>query len=258
MSTAAGLIRALGRSHTYDPRRNPALVLGLAWGSLAGLFSLSFAACAARVGAGRAPSSLYALGFLLLLVHPVVLGLLSGALGTVLSDRSRKTSGAERCRRQPGMITDAATGLYTPEYMLDQLRLSLARVARSRDSVTIVIFELDPPADDAGFCLLAQTIRPLVRESDILGRMSEEQLLLVVHGDLPCASCLTDRVADSVYGRTHLRLEAGVARWPEDGRISAELLYAADLVLKASWKAKHAPDCPRQDSNVEAAGRTLP
>ena len=258
MSTAASLIRALGRSHTYNPRRNPTLVLGVAWGCLAGVFTLSFAACATRVGAGRVPSSLYGLGFLLFLAHPFVFGLFLGALGTLLKDQSERTSRAGRRPSESGMILDLSTGLFTPEYMLGQLRHALARVARSEEKVTIVIFELDRPADDPGLCLLAETIRPLVRESDILGRIGEGQLLLLVHGELPCAFCLTERVGDSFYGRTHLRLQAGVARWPEDGRISAELLYAADLVLKASWKGRHSPDCPRQDLQLEAAGRTYP
>jgi GGDEF domain-containing protein len=156
------------------------------------------------------------------------------------------------------MILDLSTGLFTAEYMLGQLRHALARVARSQEKVSIVIFELDCPADDPGLSLLAETIRPLVRESDILGRIGEGQLLLLVHGELPCAACLTERVEDSLYERTHLRLQAGVARWPEDGRISAELLYAADLVLKASWKGRHGAECPRQELSLEAAGRTQP
>jgi GGDEF domain-containing protein len=256
MRTAANLVRALGRSHTYNLRRNPTLVVGLAWGCFAGLLSVSFAACLAGVGTGRDPSSIpYALGLSLFLAHPVVLGLVSGAWGTVLRDDGVKLKRSGRNRCESGRIADPATGFYSPEYMLDHLRHALATVARSHQTVTIVIFELEEGTDDPGLCLLAETVRPLVREGDILGRISEGRLLLIGGGDIPCAFCLTSRVASSLYEHTHLRLEAGVARWPDDGRRSAELLYAADVVLKASWKGEHSPQCPQKAQTPVTSGQ---
>jgi GGDEF domain-containing protein len=259
MRTAASLIRALGQRHTYSLRRNPTLALGLAWGCLAGLFSVSFAACAAGVGPGRAPSSIIlVLGLSLFLAHPVLIGLLSGAFGTVLRDHDSTLGSSGKNRPQSGAIADPATGLYSPDYMLDQLRHALARVARSRQTVTVVIFELEEETDDPGLRLLAETIRPLVREGDILGRLGAGQLLLIVHGDIPCAFCLSSRVSESLYERSHLRLLAGVARWPDDGKISAELLYAADLVLKASWQGRHSPDCPGTTVSLQTSALVHP
>jgi GGDEF domain-containing protein len=244
----ASLIRALGRSHTYNLRRNPTLVLGVAWGCLAGLFSVILAFRAIGVGPGSDPHPIpSALCLLLFLAHPVVLGVVSGALGTV----NRMNALYARARRLgSGGIIDPGTGLYSPEYMLDQLRHALARVARTRETVTILILELEGEKGDRALSLLAESTRPLVRASDILGRIGEGRLLLLVHGDLACPLCLGARVAGAHYDLTHLKLRFGTARWPQDGRVPADLLDAADLVLKASWNEHHGRPCPRTPSEA--------
>ena len=251
MRTAASLIRALGRSHTYNPRRNPTLVLGLAWGCAVGFLSLGFAACAAGVGAGRDPSSIsYGLGLLLFLAHPVVFGIVAGALGTVCGSPVHTAKRAGRSSGVPSAIVDPSTGLYSAPYMLDQIRQALARSARSREPVTLIILEPDRAGDDPTLCLLAESARPFVREGDALGRIGEGRLLLLAYGSLPCAVCLTERMSGSLYGRAHLKLKAGVARWPQDGRATSELLDAAGLVLKASWAWGHDDRCPRAPADL--------
>jgi hypothetical protein len=98
--------------------------------------------------------------------------------------------------------------------------------------------------DPSALTLLAESAKTIVRESDVLGGIGEGRLLLLVHGEIPCPSCLTDRVAGALYDRTHLRARAGVLRLAHDGRLSADLLDAASLVLKASWRQRHVEACP--------------
>jgi GGDEF domain-containing protein len=244
MGMTLSLIRALVRAHTYDLRRNPLLRLGLAWGSSMGLLSVGLAVglavAATRIGGGReAAGQPNALLTALFLAPPLLFGLLSGALGTVWNDW---TSRGGTSTGVAGLI-ESGTGLYSPEYMMDQLRHALSRVARSRKTVTILILECQELGDDVSLRLLADTVQPLVRVGDTLGRVGWGRLLLLVQGELPCEACLIGRMAQVLREKTHLWLRAGVARWPEDGLLPTDLLTAADLVLKASWKAIHAPGC---------------
>lgn len=234
------LIRALGRSHTYNLKRNRALCVGLGLGCSAGLLSSALAVATAAVGPGRElgglPSTLV---IPLFLAHPLLFGLAAGALGTVLKDLT------SQARASAGLhgLTDPTTGLYSSEYMADQLRQAIARISRTCQKASILVLELEETHEDAALRSVAGAIGPLIRESDILGCIDRGRLLLIVHGDLPCALCLIQRMAQSVLQRTHLTLRAGVARWPEDGRIPSELLHSADVVLKACWNSCHTSDC---------------
>jgi len=259
MRTAASLIGALGRRHTYNPRRNPTLVRGLAWGVAAGFLSLWFAACLTGVGAGRDPSSIsYGLGLLLFLAHPVIFGILAGALGTlrrnpVAPGVVARSTGVER-----SLIVDPATGLYTTACMLDQIRQTLARSARSREPVTLVILEPDRPWEDPTLRQLADAVSSFVRQGDALGRIGEGRLLLLAQGSLPCAFCLTERMSGFLYRQTRIKLRAGVAQWPQDGRGTAELLDAAGIVLKASWGGGHDDRCALAPTALRASHLRAP
>lgn len=238
VKAAMSVIRALGRFHTYNLRRNPMLCLGILWGGAAGFLSVALASAAVTMGPGKGLRSLPSpLLIALFLAHPTLLGLLLGAVGTVWrEERTPSSAGASG-------LTDTATGLYSPEYMMHQLRHALARVSRTAERVTIVILETMEEGDDRALAALGAAARPYLRHEDILGRLGQGRLLLIVHGTLPCALCLVNRVAEMVFERTHRTVRAGVARWPEDGRVPADLIGAADLVLKASWNVGHAQEC---------------
>jgi GGDEF domain-containing protein len=130
--------------------------------------------------------------------------------------------------------------------MIDHLRRAVARVARTHDTVTILLLETVESTDASALQSLADSVQPLVREGDTLGLIGSHRLLLIVHGELACGLCLIERMADAVLHRCHLTLRAGVARWPEDGQGPAALLEAADLPLKASWHAYHSGLCPEK------------
>jgi len=240
MEMMLSLFRALFRSHTYDLRENAHLRLGLVWGFVMGLLTVGLAFAATRIGAEKDGSGLpLAFAAALFLAPPVLCGLLSGALGTVWNDWTSpgKSSGAD------SRLIETGTGLYTPEYMMHQIRHALSRVARTRKTVTLLILECQESVDEVPLRLLAKVVEPLVRVGDILGRIGPGRLLLLVQGDLPCAFCVIQRMGRAFHQDTHLSLRAGVARWPQDGLFPTDLLTAADLVLKASWTAIHAPGC---------------
>jgi GGDEF domain-containing protein len=206
-----------------------------------GLLSVGLAYWATRIGAETGGNGLpIALAAALFLAPPVFFGLLWGALGTVWYEGRFRggSSGAD------STLIESGTGLYSPEYMMHQIRHALSQVARSRKTVTLLILECQESGDDVSLRLLANTVEPLVRVGDILGRIGPGRLLVLIPGDLPCACCVLQRMGHAFHAKTHLSLRAGVARWPEDGLLPTDLLTAADLVLKATWTAFHASGCP--------------
>jgi GGDEF domain-containing protein len=245
MGTIASLVRSLGQWRTYNLRRNPLLLIGLVLGCSAGLLSAGLAVATFRVGWGGDSRSIpYALVIPLLLAHPLLFGIIWGALGAVWRGQDSKLPHSAPPAASPRVAASAA-GIHSPRFMMDHLRRAVARVAHSGEHVTILILEVEEAPEASALRSLAESIEPLLREGDILGFLGSHRLLLIVHGELPCSRCFIRTMADSVYDRCHLTLRAGVARWPEDGQAPAELLEAADLPLKASWRVDHSGLCPQ-------------
>lgn len=243
MNAMSRLVRALGRSHTYNLKRNPPFAWGLGIGGISGLITVGLAVAASRVGSGReVPAVAHTLLLPLFLAHSVGVGILLGAFGTVWADLRERIHRGERALERAGLV-EPGTGLYSERYMREELHHALSRVARTERTVTIFILELAELRDEEALVALAETVRPLVRDSDLLGHLGIGRLLLIFHGEVACALCVAGRMGDAVHQRLRLTLQTGVARWPQDGPRPADLLDAADLILKASWGGDHGTGC---------------
>jgi diguanylate cyclase (GGDEF)-like protein len=154
-------------------------------------------------------------------------------------------------------IRDPLTNLYNRRYLEESLEHELQRATRSRQSVGVIMMDIDffkrfndahgHGAGDALLQAVAKCLQTGTRGSDIACRYGGEELTLI----LPEATC-AQTVAraeklrrDVERTRIHylgkllgpVTISAGVACFPEDASDANELLKAADAML---YKAKAA------------------
>ncbi|HXX93468.1 MAG TPA: hypothetical protein VEN81_07525 [Planctomycetota bacterium] len=148
-------------------------------------------------------------------------------------------------------MTDSATGLYSRGYVLDYLRNAILRSLRSRESVTLLLFELRqegervPGSPGVPWRRVADAFRSATRRGDLLGRIRPHEILLVPSGPLPCALHVMHRAMERVRCWTGECLRAGIARAPEDGLDPALLIATAQTTLEWVKKEPHEDGCLR-------------
>jgi diguanylate cyclase (GGDEF)-like protein/PAS domain S-box-containing protein len=153
-------------------------------------------------------------------------------------------------------ILDPLTGLFNRRYMEETLDLELARAARGRRAIGIIMLDIDhfkPLNDsrghDAGDVLLrelAGLLMARVREGDIACRYGGEEFVLIMpEAPLELARRRAEELREAVR-QLHvpyrggiigpITVSAGVAAFPEHGKTSAALVHAADSAL---YRAKN-------------------
>lgn len=241
-------LQALGRAYTYNLRRNPWLRAGLLLGLIVTILPLAAEGILSRHPGGNPLEALLAHPFrLFFLAHPVLFGLIFGALGTVKRDRDLAFE-RERMTLSGLAMTDPLTGLYNRRYVEEELKNLLHRAERSGEPVSVVFFDLDHFKEvnqrqghrggDLVLKMVAEALQSVLRQGEILGRYGGDEFLLVVAADLPYTANLVDRAVAAVKLWTRLSLSAGVARSRDDGTTPEELIAVADARL-AKAQAKH-------------------
>jgi diguanylate cyclase (GGDEF)-like protein len=244
-------LRAFTRGYTYDLLRNGYTLAGFLWGLPIPLFALLI-----DFGKLQAPSVGDAGRYLgdaltiTLLLHPLLFAAAFGAFGTVrhdLSEENRRL--VERLRELA--LTDPLTGLHNRRFVLEMLVHLVFDSERTGKGCAVALFDLDgfKRVNDtrghlAGDALLRDVglvLRQVLRRSDLLGRYGGDEFLLVTGGS-ERARAAVERARSSVLERLDVRLSAGIASWPEDGRDPQELIRTADLRLAEEKAAKRTPD----------------
>jgi diguanylate cyclase (GGDEF)-like protein/PAS domain S-box-containing protein len=148
-------------------------------------------------------------------------------------------------------ILDPLTGLFNRRYMEETLDLELARAARGRRAIGIIMLDIDhfkPLNDscghDAGDALLRELgglLIARVREGDIACRYGGEEFVLILpEASLELARRRAEELREAVRqlhvshrGRIigPITVSAGVAAFPDHGKTSAALVHAADSAL---------------------------
>jgi diguanylate cyclase (GGDEF)-like protein len=146
---------------------------------------------------------------------------------------------------------DQVTGVNNHRYLQERLTQEVARSARSRSPLSVLMIDLDGfkaindahgHADgDRVLRNVAAGLRLAVRANDIVARYGgDEFVVLMPDTDLTAAHLVAERVVAGVRGQRHqladgtegsVACSAGLALYPDDGRTATRLLRAADAAM---------------------------
>lgn len=147
------------------------------------------------------------------------------------------------------VLRDELTGLANRRNVEERI---LSRIA-NQQLFTLVILDLngfksvnDAHGHLAGDCLLkqfSQELRGCIRSSDIVGRWSGDEFVVILDSDIPAAQIQLERVRKWVFGdysiptgagknviKIHVDAAIGMARW-QPGQSLQELIESADAAM---------------------------
>ena len=146
---------------------------------------------------------------------------------------------------------DQVTGVNNHRYLQERLTQEVARSARSRSPLSVLMIDLDGfkaindihgHADgDRVLRNVAAGLRLAVRANDIVARYGgDEFVVLMPDTDIAAAQLVAERVVAGVRGQRHqladgtegsVACSAGLALYPDDGRTATRLLRTADTAM---------------------------
>ena len=143
--------------------------------------------------------------------------------------------------------TDSLTGLYNHRYFHERLRAELTRASRSRDSVAVVMLDIDDfkrvndvyghGSGDQVLTDLAELLRGSLRGSDVVCRLGGEEFgMIMPSGDagdaVTLARRLTDKLAEVEFGPAgKITISVGVSQGPEHAMNPRELVACAEAAM---------------------------
>ena len=146
--------------------------------------------------------------------------------------------------------TDSLTGLYNHRYFHERLRAKLTRASRSRDSVGVLMLDIDDfkrvndvyghGTGDQVLRDLADLLRGAVRGSDVVCRLGGEEFgVIIASGDAGDAINLARRLTDSLstveFGPAgKITISVGVSQGPEHAMNPRELVACAEAAMMTS------------------------
>ena len=152
-----------------------------------------------------------------------------------------------RARLEHQAETDALTGLYNHRAFHDRLRLELLRASAARETVAVVMLDLDDfkKVNDVyghgiGDHLLQQVadaLRATVRASDVVCRVGGEEFAVILPaGDIRSSTALAERIGEQLstleaeaVGK--LSVSTGIAVGPENAANPRELVACAEVAM---------------------------
>ena len=152
-----------------------------------------------------------------------------------------------KARLEHQASTDSLTGLYNHRTFHERLRAELTRASRTSDHVALLMFDIDDfkrlndvhghATGDEILLALAELVRTLMRDSDVVCRVGGEEFAVVMPscdaGDaLGLARRLTDALAGTEFepvGR--LTISVGISQGPEHAMNPRELFACAEAAM---------------------------
>ncbi len=152
-----------------------------------------------------------------------------------------------RARLEHQAQTDSLTGLFNHRVFHERLRAELMRASRARDSVALLMFDIDEFKRVNDICThavgdqilvgLAELTRSLVRTSDVVCRIGGEEFAVIMPscdgGDaLGLARRLTERLeARPVDAAGEITISVGIAHGPENAGNPRDLVDCAESAM---------------------------
>ena len=155
-----------------------------------------------------------------------------------------------RARLEHQAQTDSLTGLYNHRNFQERLRAELTRASRARDSVGLLMFDIDEfkrvndicghGVGDEILVALGEITASLVRTSDVVCRIGGEEFAVILPscdaGDaLGLARRLMERLeARPVDAAGEITISVGIAQGPSNAGNSRELVACAESAMMAA------------------------
>src|SRR5947208_16138732 len=184
-----------------------------------------------------------------------------------------------RARLEYQAQTDSLTGLYNHRYFHERLRSELTRASRVRDSVAVLMLDIDDfkrvndvyghGSGDQVLTELADLLRSAVRGSDVVCRLGGEEFGVIMAscdaGDaLNLARRLTDALAEVDFGPAgQITISLGVSQGPEHAMNPRELVACAEAaMMTAKARGKNQivlfdDDSSERPGSAPASGRDV-
>ncbi|HXG77682.1 MAG TPA: diguanylate cyclase [Gaiellaceae bacterium] len=152
-----------------------------------------------------------------------------------------------RARLEHQASTDALTGLYNHRTFHERLRQELTRASSERDTVALVMLDLDDfkkvndvyghALGDALLAQVADVLRATVRAGDVVCRVGGEEFAIILpSGTMRSAVALAERLGERLAGLAtegagRLTVSTGVAVGPEHAANPRELVACAEAAM---------------------------
>ena len=146
--------------------------------------------------------------------------------------------------------TDSLTGLYNHRFFHERLRAELTRANRTRDSVALLMFDIDDfkrvndicghGVGDQILIALSETVRMLVRGSDVVCRLGGEEFAVIMPScDAGDAVGLARRLMERLEARPidaagEVSVSIGVAEGPDHAMNPRELVACAEAAMMSA------------------------
>jgi diguanylate cyclase (GGDEF)-like protein len=143
--------------------------------------------------------------------------------------------------------TDSLTGLYNHRHFHDRLRAELTRISRTRDTLAVLMLDLDDfkrvndvyghGEGDGVLVALAKLLQSVVRGSDVVCRVGGEEFAIIMPScTVTDALGLASRVTESVHAADlapsgRLTVSAGVVEAPTHAMNPRELVACAETAM---------------------------
>jgi diguanylate cyclase (GGDEF)-like protein len=155
-----------------------------------------------------------------------------------------------RARLEYQAQTDSLTGLYNHRYFHERLRAELTRASRARDSVAVLMLDIDDfkrvndvyghGTGDQVLRDLAEMLRAALRDSDVVCRLGGEEFGVIMSscdaGDaLNLARRLTDSISAVEFGPAgNITTSIGISQGPQHAMNPRELVACAEAAMMTS------------------------
>jgi diguanylate cyclase (GGDEF)-like protein len=174
--------------------------------------------------------------------------------------------------------TDSLTGLYNHRYFHERLRAELTRASRFRDSIAVLMLDLDDfkrvndiyghSVGDQLLTHVARVTKEIVRASDVVCRIGGEEFAVIMPScdsadALGLAARLTEEIGRIDFDPVHaVTISIGVAQGPQQAASPRELIACAEAaMMTAKARGKNQAVFYEEDTTErpapEAPGRDL-